>query len=257
MSSESTVGSDHAPEPSRPARAGALLDPRAGEYAEILRACLPRELQPLVAYFANSDRLQVLASMLASHFTDVSGKVLNVGCGPFATEFFVLPLRAHQIVSFDYTQGFMPAHAALAARGHLAKVDFLIGDATRLEFAPAAFDLILMHDVLYEPAMDFEHMLVKYDRYLRPGGLLYLTVLDRATEWIWKLLSQEKPHVRYSLPAVRSRLESAGYHVLDCEPASLQSPHWARRAFQRLLWHAFGLANQYAIVARKAPGVQP
>lgn len=252
MSSDGAVGGVRAPDPRRPARGGALLDSRAGEYAEILRGCLPRELQPLIPYFAYPDRLKVLAAMLAKHFNDVPGKVLNVGCGPFATEFFVLPLRPHRIVSFDYTRGFVPAHEALARRGHLTNIEFLIGDATTLEFEPTSFDLVVMHDILYEPALDFERMLVKYDRYLRPGGLIYLTVLDRGTQWIWKLLSREKPHVRYSLAAVRSRVELAGYRVLDCQPASLQSRNRAKRSFQRLLWHAFGLANQYAILARKA-----
>lgn len=257
MSSDDAVRGVRPPGPRQPARRGALLDDRAAEYAAILRGCLPPELQPLVTYFANADRLEILAAMLSDHFTEVPGTVLNVGCGPFATEFFVLPLRPHRIVSFDYTRGFMAAYPALARCGHLGKVDFLIGDATRLEFAPASFDLILMHDVLYEPAMDFEYMLAKYDRYLRPGGLLYLTVLDRQTQWIWKLLSQEKPHVRYSLPVVRSRLEQAGFRVLDCQPASLHSPRRVKRWFQRFLWHAFGLANQYAIIARKAREVQP
>lgn len=257
MSSDRAINSDQASAPGQAVRGAALLDPRAGEYAQILRECLPRELQPLIAYFANSGRLQVLAAMLAVHFTEVAGMVLNVGCGPFATEFFVLPLRAHRIISFDYTRGFVPAYAALTRRGHIGKVDFLIGDATKLEFAPASFDLVLMHDVLYEPAMDFDHMVVKYDRYLRPGGLLYLTVLGRGTQWIWKLLSQEKPHVRYSLAAVRTRLEQEGFEVLDCQPASLHSPSLLKRAFQRFLWHAFGLANQYAFIARKSPGVQP
>ena len=265
MSSDGAAGGVHAPGPQRPTRSSALLDSRADEYAEILRECLPPDLQPLIPYFAYPDRLSVLATMLDNHFTDVPGKVLNVGCGPFATEFFVLPLRPHQIVSFDYTRGFVPAHEALARRGHLADIEFLIGqrghladiefligDATTLEFEPTSFDLVVMHDILYEPALDFERMLVKYDRYLRPGGLLYLTVLDRGTQWIWKLLSREKPHVRYSLAAVRSRVELAGYRVLDCQPASLQSRNRAKRSFQRLLWHAFGLANHYAIIARKA-----
>lgn len=252
MSSEGGVAGEGASGRRPHPPGGAGLDSRSAEYARILRDCLPPQLQPLAGFFSYPDRLKVLAALLAKHLAARPGNVLNVGCGPFATEFFVLPLRPHRIVSFDYTRGFVPVYLALTRRGHLANTEFLIGDAMALEFRPASFDLIVMHDLLYEPALDFERMLVKYDRYLRPGGLLYLTVLDRGTRWIWKLLAREKPHVRYSLPAVRSRFERAGYRVLDCLPASLEAPGRTNRAFKRVLWSAFRLANHHALIARKA-----
>ena len=250
MSSERLVGS--APlgrAPQRPACA-------TTEYVQVLEQHLAPELQALVPFFGRPQRLAVLATQLDRHFVPGAGSpaqrdVLDVGCGPLATEYFLPQLHGHAVLAVDYTPAFAAVHAALQQRGHLVGVDFAVGDADSHDFGKRRFDLILMHDLLYEPALSFARLLPKYDRLLRHGGLLYLTVQDVRTRWIWRLLRREKAHVRYDVGQVRAQLQAAGYEVLDTLPASLHTHEGVNQAFQQLLWRGFGLANQVAIMARK------
>jgi SAM-dependent methyltransferase len=243
MSSESPADGTRISSPS-------TSGPDGDEYAAILRASLGPDLQHFVEFFSDARRVRVMAEMLRQHFDRTPGWVLNVGCGPFATECFVPSLRPHRIVSFDYTTGFAPAYPALRARGYLSNTHFLIGNALALEFRRSAFDLIIIHDVLYEPALELGALLRKYGAFLRPGGLIFLTVLDARTRWLWKCLGQEKALKRYEIPNVLRLLHDLGYHVLDCVPSSLEARGRLNQAFKQLLWRSFGMANHYAILAR-------
>jgi len=229
------------------------IDPRADEYASILRESLKNDFRQFVDFFADPRRLKAMAQLLQAYFAAPQGWVLNVGCGPFATEFFVQSLHRHSVVSFDYTRAFAPIYSALRARGHLANTSFFIGNVLSTEFAPETFDLIIMHDLLYEPMLDLSLLFRKYDRFLRPGGFFFLTVLDMRTRWLWKLLGREKPCKRYEIPAVLAEIRACGYQVLDCVPWSLQARGRLNQVFKQLLWRGFGLANEHAILARKAP----
>ena len=208
----------------------------ADVYVQLLRNNLPASLQPLVPFFGRPQRLSVLSTLLDRHFiatADAPREVLDVGCGPLATEYFLPQLHGHAVLAFDYTPAFGAVHAALQRRGHLRQVQFVVGDANSHDFGSRRFDLVLMHDLLYEPALSFPHLLAKFDRHLVPGGLLYLTVQDRRTRWIWAALRREKAHVRYDVGAVQEQLRAAGYRLLDTLPASLDTGRGASRLFQR------------------------
>src|SRR5689334_10798091 len=85
-------------------RSGMVLE--ASEYANLLRQTLAPNLQHFADFFADMRRVKLVERLLVRHFVGASGWVLNVGCGPFATECFVPTLHRHRIVSFDYTRGF-------------------------------------------------------------------------------------------------------------------------------------------------------
>lgn len=230
------------------------IEPRVGVYEEALRESLGPNLRPFAAYYADARRVRTLANLLARHFHGRTGPVLNVACGAFSIEYLVLALRHHDIVSFDYTRGFAPAYRALRERGELANTLFFIGDARLVEFQPDSFDLVIMNDLLYEPLLSLDTLVPKYDRYLRPGGLLFLTVVDVRTRWIWKALGRGQPFRRYAIPAVLALLHEHGYRVLDCVPSALDSQRRLGRLFRRALWNGFRLSNEWAIVAAKGDG---
>lgn len=234
--------------------AGAIegIDSRVDEYALVLDEHLRGDFRKFANFFSDPLRLKVLAQLLSRHLDGTPGQVLNVGCGPLATEYFVRPLHRHRIVSFDYTPEFASVYPALRARGYLANTTFFVGDAVAVEFAPETFDLIVMHDLLYEPTLDWPTLFPKYDRFLRRGGLIFLTVLNVRTRGLWRMFGREKPRKRYEIPAILAGIRSRGYQVLACVPCSLESRGPLNQAFKQLLWKVFGLANEYAILARKA-----
>ncbi len=227
------------------------IDPRVEEYSSTLRENLNGDFLRFIDFFADPRRLKAMAQLLSRHFVGPPGQVLNAGCGPFATEFFVQLLHRHRVVSFDYTRAFAPIYPALRARGHLANTSFFIGNVLSTEFVSEVFDLIIMHDLLYEPMLEWSVLFQKYDRFLRRGGLFFLTVLDMRTRGLWRLLGHEKPYRRYEIPAVLKGIRARGYQVLECVPCSLESRDRLNQAFRQLLWHVFGLANEHAILARK------
>ena len=219
------------------------------DYRQLLAANLKPDLAPLIDFFCNRRRLSLMERMLRSHCPVMPRRVLNVGCGPFATECFAAPLAKSTFVSFDYTPGFASLYDAMRAKGQLQRTDFFVGSASEAEFEPESFDLILMHDLLYEPELDAQELLQRYHRYLAPRGLLFFDVMDARARPLWKMLGKEIGHRRYDLRGLRTQLSDA-YRIVDCAPyLGVKGPLDA--LFRRALWHGFGLANNFAFLIRR------
>lgn len=218
-------------------------------YRRLLSENLDVSLLPLVDFFCNHRRLSLLTRFMQAHCKQTPTRVLNVGCGPFATECFTPQLEHSEFVSFDYTQGFAPLYQAMRANGHLNNTHFFVGNANEAQFDSASFDLILMHDILYEPALDALDLLQRYHAYLKPGGLLFFDVMDQRISPLWKILGKEIGHRRYDLQELRKRLGNH-YEIIDCAPyLGVKGPIDA--LFRRVLWHVFGLANNFAFLIRR------
>ncbi len=219
------------------------------DYRRLLNAHLSSDLAALVDFFCNLRRLSLLTRFLQAHCKGAAARVLNVGCGPFAVECFAAPLTDSKFVSFDYTPGFAPLYEAMRVRGKLPQTSFFVGSATDAEFEPASFDLVLMHDLLYEPALDAPNLLRRYHAYLKPGGFLFFDVMDLRIRRLWTFLGKEVGHKRYDLSALRTDLNTH-YEIVDCAPyLGVKGPLDA--LFRRVLWHVFGLANNFAFLIRR------
>ena len=126
--------------------------------------------------------------------------------------------------------------------------------ATELPFADSVFDLITSFDVLVQlPGghADEQALREKY-RVLRPGGIAFVRVA--AYEWMRsghdEALGTQR---RYSLGALRGRMESAGFNILRATYAnSLLLP---LAALRRLVLKRVGLADSGSDVKPLAPGL--
>lgn len=107
-------------------------------------------------------------------------RLLDIGCGPGGSTFALaraLGPSCH-IVGVDLAPG-MIARArrhqqALREAGvPVDHVEFLVGDATRLDLADGSFDVITGHSFLYLVAAR-ERALAELRRVLRPGGMVLL-----------------------------------------------------------------------------------
>ena len=217
-------------------------------YRSLLESSLTSPLVELVPFFCNLKRLEMLQTLLKRHVTEAPRRVLNVGSGPFATECFSTSLAASEFTSLDYTSGFDAVYQALRDSGHLTNTDFFVASATEVDFEPAYFDLILMHDLLYEPALDAPALINHYHRFLKPGGYFFFDVMDCRIGPLWRALGREKSHRRYALPALRNDI-SHNFEVLEVRPyLGLWGP--VDVMLRRLLWHTVGLANNFAFLIR-------
>lgn len=149
----------------------------------------------------------------------------------------------------DREEGFAPLYRDLRGQGLLTRTHFVVADITRSEFHEAAFDAILVHDVLYEPAIDLQPLLACFARWLRPGGTLYLDVWDARLYWLWRLAGRDMGFRRYDLQVVRGWLRDAGFTVV------VEAPYFGSggmtRSVRRLLWACARLSNTRHFVARR------
>lgn len=223
----------------------------AARYETVLREHLPARFAGFAPFFANLDRLRTMASMLQRHFSGTGKSVLNAGCGPFASEIFVAALQNQRIASFDYTAEFAPFFHIFQGEGVLHGTTFMQADAMTVQFDTRTFDLIVMHDLLYEEALDLEALVARYRAFLAPGGLIYLDHMNLGLKWLWLLLGREKQYRRYGRREVSAILDRLGFAVVEVRPVT-PSGSAAKSALHWVFTTVFGTSNAFAIVARQS-----
>ncbi|WP_292295137.1 class I SAM-dependent methyltransferase [Marivita sp.] len=217
-------------------------------YERILAENLPPSFAQFADFFAGTQRLHTLAAMFDRHLKSKDLHVLNVGSGPFATEIFIEAMQGQMITALDYTPEFAPFYTLFQQDGHLKTTRFLQADIMTQEFAPASFDLIILHDILYEKALDMNAVITRLGTYLKPGGLVFLDFVNLRTGWVWTMLGKPNRFRRYDPRNVRRFLEQAGFDVIDWRPTHGSKSISARTLHATL--RLFGASNNYAVLAR-------
>jgi ubiquinone/menaquinone biosynthesis C-methylase UbiE len=168
--------------------------------------------------------------------------VLDVGCG---TGFLALQLAAagHRASGVDVAEEMLAIARDKAAQAG-AIVRFETGDAERLPFDAASFDLLVERHVIWtlpEPGVALDD----WRRVLRPGGRVLLIEGD------WRegsARNADYAHIRDALPlyggrpssALQDLLTTAGFVDIEVEP--LMDP---------LLWGAPPDRARYALIGRR------
>ncbi len=124
--------------------------------------------------------LEVLRNFMCVAWPDDKGlaglKVLDLGCGMGGFS-VALARQGAAVQPYDYN----PAYCNITRlRGQRYGLDFhpVNGGGERLPFPAAHFDIIVCLDVL-EHVRQPEKLLAEVNRCLKPGGLLYLTAINR------------------------------------------------------------------------------
>ncbi|MBL8879692.1 MAG: class I SAM-dependent methyltransferase [Phycisphaerales bacterium] len=158
-------------------------------------------------------------------------RILDVGCGT-ATLLAILsrdPL-AERLVGLDYS----PAMIAQAAQKKLSNPDLAerlsltVGDAERLPFASASFDVVTCCNSFHH----YPHQSVavgEFRRVLRPGGILVLIdgFRDNVVGWVVfdvavTLVERDVHHAAWS--AVRQMAADAGFSIARQEKMNVLAP---------------------------------
>ena len=166
--------------------------------------------------------------------------VLDAGAG-FGRHAFEAARCGARIVALDYAHdelvGTRATFGGMIGAGEIPADRFvavLRGDATRLPFADGAFDRVITSEVL-EHIQDDVGAIAEFQRVLRPGGVIAVTVPSWFPEKVNWMLSDEyyapkSPggHVRiYSATELKAKLRSAGLTVTGSHHAhALHSPYW-------------------------------
>jgi len=215
-------------------------------YEQVLAENLPENFMQFADFFSGTQRLHTLGSICATHVTRKGLTILNVGSGPFATEIFVEALQDQTVVALDYTPEFEPFHALFQQEGYLEGTSFLRSDVMTEEFDEAQFDLIILHDILYEQALDMEAVISRLSLFLKPGGMVFFDFVNTRTAWIWRMLGKPNRFRRYDPRRVKSFLSRSGFEIMEWRPT-----HGAKNPVVRMM-HAtlrlFGVSNNYAVL---------
>jgi SAM-dependent methyltransferase len=167
-------------------------------------------------------------------------RVLDVGSG-FGRHVYECARRGARVVALDYAAdevvGTRDTLAAMVDDGEITAdrlIGVLRGDATRLPFPDATFDVVITSEVL-EHIQDDVAAIAEMVRVLAPGGRFAATVPAWLPETInWKLSDDYHApksaggHVRiYSRTELRAKLRTAGIEVDGYHRAhALHSPYW-------------------------------
>lgn len=167
-------------------------------------------------------------------------KVLDVGAG-FGRHVYECARRGADVVALDYAaEEVVQTQATLAAMVLAGEIgdDRMAaagrGDARRLPFPDATFDVVITSEVL-EHIQDDVTSIAEMVRVLKPGGRFAATVPAWLPEVVnWKLSDEyhapKSPggHVRiYSRTELSAKLEAAGLMVDGYHRAhALHSPYW-------------------------------
>lgn len=183
--------------------------------------------------------------MLTARFRHLSLKpgdrVLDLGCGEGRHTHGLHMLEGIEAIGVDMdVASLKKAREGLATlpqrrEGGPQTTQFLVGDATRLEFADNAFDALICSEVL-EHLPDYNAALAEIRRVLKPDGRLCITVPHAWPERIcWRLAPppdgypfQPGGHIRiFDEVDLRYAVEQHGFKLFRRHHAhGIHAPYW-------------------------------
>jgi SAM-dependent methyltransferase len=136
--------------------------------------------------------------------------IMDGGCGSgYSTKLILDEFHPSHILAFDY----MPEQINLARKRSL-KVDFKVGDLTRIDAADGIFDAVFIFGVLHH-IPEWKNALLQISRVLKSGGVLLV----------------EEPKYRFSWEYFEFGIKNAGLDILDIKKWGL----WGSLAFRSYL----------------------
>lgn len=175
----------------------------------------PEDLAPLDEFHIRG-RAATLELARAAR-VDATKRVLDVGSGIGGTSRCLAREFGCRVTGIDLTQEYCSAAAMLTDRTGLAEfVDYCHGDATRLPFADASFDIVWTeHAAMNIP--DKPRLYQEMHRVLTPGGVLAIhdILAGRSGPVLFPVPWARTPEASYlaTPDELRSLLEGAGFEI--------------------------------------------
>jgi ubiquinone/menaquinone biosynthesis C-methylase UbiE len=156
---------------------------------------------------------------------DLGPKVLELGPGPgLATD--VLRRWVEQLTAIEVDAGLA---ASLSSRLRGSNVQVVAGDATAMPFRDAQFSGVVFFTMLHHvPSAELQDKLLRQVwRVLEPGGVFVGS--DSLQSWVMRVIHIGDTLVPIDPDLVGTRLETAGFQVLEVEKNSIAFRFYAQR----------------------------
>ncbi len=150
---------------------------------------------PLRRWIQKHTEFKIFKNQLRRCCIDLDGKVImDAGCGSgYSTELIVKEFHPSHVVAFDY----MPEQISLARKRNL-KVDFYVGDLTKMDSGDNTFDAVFVFGVLHH-IPEWRNALSEISRVLKPNGVLLV----------------DEPRERFNWKDFKFGIKHAGLDILD------------------------------------------
>ena len=138
------------------------------------------------------------------------GTVLDLGCGSGEPVARYLIEQGRAVTGVDASPG-----AVDLCRGRFPSQDWIVADMRGLDLGRAFDGLIAWHSSFHLTRDDQRALFAVFARHVRPGGVLMFTSGDTDGEAIGQWRGEPLYHASLSTAEYRTRLEAAGFAVID------------------------------------------
>lgn len=226
-----------------------MISNRDTEYKSVIKRYFVGEPAKEIDFFINPRRFEPLMSVIGESLHKRPLRLLDAACGPFAFEHYV-PLPGAEIDAFDPDQRLQWLHTELLERKLISPCRFTCCGLQDHVSASKKYDIVLINDVYCFKHVDFYSTIPELAASVAPGGVLYFDVQDERAGPLWRAMGKDHRFRRYALPDVRQKLVSLGFDVETLFPVP-SVKGGADSIARSLLWRGFGIANNFAFVARQ------
>lgn len=136
--------------------------------------------------------------------------VLDLGCGSGEPVARYLIEQGRAVTGVDASPG-----AVDLCRGRFPSQDWIVADMRGLDLGRAFDGLIAWHSSFHLTRDDQRALFAVFERHVRPGGVLMFTSGDTDGEAIGDWRGEPLYHASLSTAEYRTRLEAAGFAVID------------------------------------------
>lgn len=146
--------------------------------------------------------------------------VLDLGCGSGVPATVALA-EAFQVTGVDISEPQLER-----ARRNVPSATFIHGDMATVEFAAASFDAVTaFHSLSHLPREEHAALLARIWRWLRPAGLLLVTMSARGTaDWTGEWLGTEMFFSGFDAAENRRLVQAAGFELLVADVIEAVEP---------------------------------
>jgi|Deesub1362B_J571_1020462.scaffolds.fasta_scaffold00163_47 ubiquinone/menaquinone biosynthesis C-methylase UbiE len=167
---------------------------------------------PIRRFFQKNIEFRIFKYYLKKYNIDLTGKViLDAGCGSgYSSKLILKEFKPFKLFAFD----FMPEQIKLAKKLGL-KVDFFVGDVTKIALPSNTFDAVFIFGVLHH-VPEWRKALYEIARVLKLGGFLLIEELNGSIVNFFNRLGFTHPiEARFEWSDFAYGIEEVGFKILE------------------------------------------